>query len=263
MAMAFILATAQGAYLDNVFIAPAERATLAADERRFTRWDSLKAGINEPAARFTNFTNALQHANESAKLGLVSPAVLTAGFLLRDFGKAAGIDLLQMTRSALFGPLWKTVTRRLDELYAEERIKQTKIARNPAACPPDLKPHYCSPECQKKQDWPRHKAVCKPGSKGRLPGTSDQPKAVATIVFLVQANKLLITSKLGRVLVESKLVVLAVANKMDLPERVMSGRVRRAQPSRTPQLEQIVHVRGSAARHFAGTPGSRQGSRSI
>lgn len=134
----------------------------------------MRVGINEPAARFTNFSNALEHANESAKLGLVSPAVLTTGFLLRDFGDAAGIDMSQMTRSRRFGPLWKTVTRRLDELYAEERIKQRKIAKNPVAyvcaaegcgiraeeraalrkcagrCPPDLKPHYCSPECQKK-----------------------------------------------------------------------------------------------------------------
>ncbi|KAI0245980.1 P-loop containing nucleoside triphosphate hydrolase protein [Lactifluus subvellereus] len=49
----------------------------------------------------------------------------------------------------------------------------------------------------------------------------------------------------------SKLVVLAVANTMDLPERVMSGRVRSRlgmirinfQPYTTPQLEQIVHAR--------------------
>ncbi|KAH0828017.1 P-loop containing nucleoside triphosphate hydrolase protein [Lanmaoa asiatica] len=49
----------------------------------------------------------------------------------------------------------------------------------------------------------------------------------------------------------SKLVVLAVANTMDLPERVMSGRVRSRlgmtrinfQPYTTPQLEEIVHAR--------------------
>ncbi|KAI9511943.1 P-loop containing nucleoside triphosphate hydrolase protein [Russula earlei] len=49
----------------------------------------------------------------------------------------------------------------------------------------------------------------------------------------------------------AKLVVLAVANTMDLPERVMSGRVRSRlgmirinfQPYTTPQLERIVHAR--------------------
>ncbi|KIJ60349.1 hypothetical protein HYDPIDRAFT_117246 [Hydnomerulius pinastri MD-312] len=49
----------------------------------------------------------------------------------------------------------------------------------------------------------------------------------------------------------SKLVVLAVANTMDLPERVMTGRVRSRlgmtrinfQPYTTPQLEKIVHAR--------------------
>ena len=27
-------------------------------------------------------------------------------------------------------------------------------------CPPDLKPSYCSKECQK-QDWPNHRVFCK------------------------------------------------------------------------------------------------------
>nr|VWP01838.1 Uncharacterized protein [Ganoderma boninense] len=55
----------------------------------------------------------------------------------------------------------------------------------------------------------------------------------------------------------SKLVVLAVANTMDLPERVMSGRVRSRlgmvrinfQPYTTPQLEAIVKARLLAARN--------------
>ncbi|KAL7278893.1 hypothetical protein ACG7TL_006724 [Trametes sanguinea] len=54
----------------------------------------------------------------------------------------------------------------------------------------------------------------------------------------------------------SKLVVLAVANTMDLPERVMSGRVRSRlgmvrinfQPYTTPQLEQIVRARLASAK---------------
>ncbi|KAL4064591.1 P-loop containing nucleoside triphosphate hydrolase protein [Scleroderma citrinum] len=56
-------------------------------------------------------------------------------------------------------------------------------------------------------------------------------------------------------LVGSKLVVIAVANTMDLPERVMSGRVRSRlgmtrinfQPYTTPQLEEIVRTRLNTA----------------
>ncbi|RPD52623.1 hypothetical protein L227DRAFT_589631 [Lentinus tigrinus ALCF2SS1-6] len=61
-------------------------------------------------------------------------------------------------------------------------------------------------------------------------------------------------------LANSKLVVLAVANTMDLPERVMTGRVRSRlgmvrinfQPYTTPQLEQIVKARLAASK--AGLP---------
>ncbi|TDL25739.1 P-loop containing nucleoside triphosphate hydrolase protein [Rickenella mellea] len=57
-------------------------------------------------------------------------------------------------------------------------------------------------------------------------------------------------------LVGSKLVVIAVANTMDLPERVMSGRVRSRlgmvrinfQPYTTQQLEKIVHARLQSAK---------------
>ncbi|KAH9921258.1 uncharacterized protein BXZ73DRAFT_80023 [Epithele typhae] len=60
----------------------------------------------------------------------------------------------------------------------------------------------------------------------------------------------------------SKLVVLAVANTMDLPERVMTGRVRSrlgmiridVQPYTTPQMEQIVKAWLAAASLHAGTP---------
>lgn len=56
-------------------------------------------------------------------------------------------------------------------------------------------------------------------------------------------------------LANSKLIVLAVANTMDLPERVMTGRVRSRlgmvrinfQPYKTPQLEEIVQARLNAA----------------
>lgn len=61
-------------------------------------------------------------------------------------------------------------------------------------------------------------------------------------------------------LVGSTLIVIAVANTMDLPERVMEGRVRSRlgmvrinfQPYKTDQLESIVHARLNAAKSLAG-----------
>lgn len=65
-------------------------------------------------------------------------------------------------------------------------------------------------------------------------------------------------------LVGSKLIVIAVANTMDLPERVMTGRVRSRlgmvrinfQPYTTPQLEQIVQARLASAKE--GTTGPEE-----
>ncbi|KAM6490744.1 P-loop containing nucleoside triphosphate hydrolase protein [Amanita muscaria] len=90
------------------------------------------------------------------------------------------------------------------------------------------------------------------GGRGRGPGGH------ACIVLMDELDQL-VTTKQDVVynffnwptLVESKLIVIAVANTMDLPERVMSGRVRSRlgmvrinfQPYTTQQLEQIVKSR--------------------
>ena len=70
-------------------------------------------------------------------------------------------------------PLWDVLRRRDEEYVAEERRRRAKVAKGANAyvcaaegckveglhksalracggsCPPDLKPHYCSKECQK------------------------------------------------------------------------------------------------------------------
>ncbi|EKM58737.1 uncharacterized protein PHACADRAFT_207509 [Phanerochaete carnosa HHB-10118-sp] len=97
------------------------------------------------------------------------------------------------------------------------------------------------------------------------------PDGHATIVLMDELDQLM-TAKQDVVynffnwptLVGSKLIVLAVANTMDLPERVMSGRVRSRlgmvrinfQPYTTPQLEAIVRARLATAKRglFEGTP---------
>ncbi|KAF5374441.1 hypothetical protein D9615_009106 [Tricholomella constricta] len=91
------------------------------------------------------------------------------------------------------------------------------------------------------------------GSGGRGPGGH-------TCVLLMDELDQLVTAKQDVMynffnwptLVGSKLVVIAVANTMDLPERVMSGRVRsrlgwddsdKFQPYTSSQLQQIIHAR--------------------
>ncbi|RDX40999.1 hypothetical protein OH76DRAFT_1412511 [Lentinus brumalis] len=149
---------------------------------------------------------AAVHASHSVQLGLVSPAVLWVGFGVKDVvERIRGTDV-QVTSTgeevdwALeFRPLWDALKKRENEIVAEERRRRAKIAKNPGAyvcaaegcnvaglhkaalracgggCPADLKPHYCSKECQKR-DWPRHKVVCKPGRHGKTRIIDDQEK---------------------------------------------------------------------------------------
>ncbi len=124
---------------------------------------------------------AAVHASHSVQLGLVSPAVLWVGFGVKDVvERIRGTDV-QVTSTgeevdwALeFRPLWDALKKRESEIVAEERRRRAKVAKNPGAyicaaegcnveglhkaalracgggCPADLKPHYCSKECQKR-----------------------------------------------------------------------------------------------------------------
>ncbi|EMD32073.1 hypothetical protein CERSUDRAFT_68906 [Gelatoporia subvermispora B] len=89
------------------------------------------------------------------------------------------------------------------------------------------------------------------------------PGAHACVVLMDELDQLMTTKQdvvynffNWPTLAESKLIVLAVANTMDLPERVMSRRVQSRlgfvrinfQPYTTPQLEKIVHARLATAK---------------
>ena len=169
---------------------------------------------------------AATHASYSVELGLVSPSVLLVGFGVKDVvERLRGTDV-QVTSTGeeidwalQFESLWDALKRREEEIVAAERSRRAKVAKNARAyvcaaegcnvqglhkaalkacagsCPVDLKPHYCSKECQKRvrvqprlrhkslrvqgyteqavmltsstQDWPKHKVVCKPGRHGK------------------------------------------------------------------------------------------------
>lgn len=163
------------AYLDKLSATPAERAAIATEERlsHSLRPAAARRAAGADAPAFANFVAALHHANESAKLEHVSPAVLRLELMMRDIGSSLGVDLTQTVRSRRFRPVWRALNGRLEEIYAEERKRLKKTGRAPNAyacaaeecgvraegraalracagmCPPDLKPHYCSKGCQK------------------------------------------------------------------------------------------------------------------
>lgn len=161
------------AHFHKFMASPAERAAMEADERSYSRPETLRLGVGRSPLEY--FLLAAHHANESIKLGLDSPIVLSVGMKIRQIGEVLGVDVqLTVTRGKLFRPLWCAVSRRYEELYEEERSRARKTNRNPneyvcaaegcgiggerraallecsGRCPRDLKPHYCSKQCQKR-----------------------------------------------------------------------------------------------------------------
>ena len=147
---------------------PASRAFIDAEARRFGR----PVGLSP----YASLIFATVHANYSVRLGLVSSTILSVGFGVKDVVEQLGADISMA--SSRFMPLWDELKKREDEVLAEERRRQGKVAREANAyvcaaegckveglhkvalrafagqCPPDLKPHYCSRECQKRVGRP-------------------------------------------------------------------------------------------------------------
>ena len=92
---------------------------------------------------------------------------------MRGVAEVLGIDVTKMGNAKRFRALWRAVDRREREAHNEERKMQKKAENAPnryvcaregcgisaegrrallvcsGRCPPDLKPSYCSKECQK------------------------------------------------------------------------------------------------------------------
>ena len=65
-------------------------------------------------------------------LGLASAAVLGVGFGIKDVVEQLGAGVSRA--SPLFMPLWDALKRRKNEVLAEERRRQGKVAREASAC---------------------------------------------------------------------------------------------------------------------------------
>lgn len=148
---------------------------------------------------------AAQFANNAAALGFVSPYVLNVARSANDIGaRNRSAWRFDHPFNPGFAPLeflWGAYEARLAEMDAEDKKQEKKITKNPTSyrcaspscgitvtkkatllkcsggCPPDQKAHYCSPECQK-EDWKRHKVLCKPGKPAA--STSEAPDTTVT-----------------------------------------------------------------------------------
>ena len=115
---------------------------------------------------------ATHHADQAATLGLVSPVVLQVGFYLRDVGDVVGVDVAKMDGAKQYKVLWRIIARLARGVQNEEQRRLRRVGEMPSEytcaregcgigaekrgslrrcngrCPSDLKPHYCSRECQ-------------------------------------------------------------------------------------------------------------------
>ena len=172
------------AHYQKFMASPAERDIWTSIERHYSRRQTVVEAGGYGAPRHTSLTFALHHASESARIGLVSAIVLRVGFVAREIGEGfGGVDFGRVVgRTRRYRSLWRAVDDRLSELYAEARkaFEATATATATAQkddsvyaccaegctrtcaksstafkacagkCPADLKPRYCSKQCQVK-----------------------------------------------------------------------------------------------------------------
>ena len=118
---------------------------------------------------------AARHANESVKLGLVSRATLFVGKDIRQRAAEKGWQDTELAvRMPMFADLWDALLKHLRDAEEKQKAQERKVEKRPneyicagpgcgigakqrttlkmcsGGCPKELKPSYCSKECQKK-----------------------------------------------------------------------------------------------------------------
>lgn len=175
-----------------------------------SQWELKQLPEDEPdVVNIDSVHRAGAFANKCASLGFVSPVMLLVGGGIQYLMRGPVVPQAYRARLSALEHLWEVVEKRDQEVQQDQMRRAKKVARAPNAyvcaaegcniqaarkaallrcagkCLMNVKPAYCSKECQRavssprsiypasnnlcsqvhsNQDWKRHKPVCRPPS---------------------------------------------------------------------------------------------------